>query len=47
MELEKLKFSFQEVEEPTLNDIPLTTPNRYTKKNRVELPPKRNIEKVN
>ena len=46
VELEKLKFSFQEVAEPTLNDIPITTPNRYTKKNKVELPPKRNIEKV-
>ncbi len=45
-ELEKLKFSFQEVEEPTLNDIPPLLPNRYNQRNKVELPPKKKIEKV-
>ena len=45
-ELEKLKFSVQEVEEPTLNDTPPLLPNRYNQRNKVELPPKKKIEKV-
>tara|TARA_R110000824_G_scaffold393718_1_gene593024 strand:- start:580 stop:1080 length:501 start_codon:yes stop_codon:yes gene_type:complete len=44
-ELEKLKFIIDQVQEPTLNDIPITTPNRYNKKNRVELPPKPPLER--
>ena len=44
-ELEKLKFIIDQVQEPTLNDIPITTPNRYNKKNRVELPPKPTLER--
>jgi hypothetical protein len=38
MELERLKFLIEEVSEPTLNDIKITTNGRHTKKG-IELPP--------
>jgi len=43
-ELEKLKFLIQDVVEPTLEDLPISHTNRYTKKNGIELPPKEKTE---
>lgn len=39
-QLEKLKFVFETIPEPTLDDIPRSPSSREIKKNGVELPPK-------
>jgi hypothetical protein len=46
-DLEKLKFIFEKVKEPTLEDVYVEKPHKNTKKyNGVELPPKKNNQKV-